>query len=99
MADETVRAAKIAAVGGIAVAVIGLTGVLGAAWMAQNQASSTSTQPTNEQVIDCTDERQQAIDLWRLHPEITIPYQGAGEQACQLNEVIAQAVNAAPATP
>jgi len=87
-ANAAIRVAKITGVVALAGSIIGAGALVGAAVIGQQAKDSQATNQTSTTAIDCTSERQQAIDIWRLHPEITIPYSGAPEQVCQLNEVI-----------
>lgn len=70
---------------GIIVAIIGATSGIGSVTI-QSVVEALSA-PSQE--FDCTDERKEAIEIWEKN-QITIPYSGELEEACQLNEVVEQ---------
>lgn len=73
--------ALIGAAAGVLIATIGLISAI---------VVADITEPDTVPAVsfDCTDERQQALDIYQQHPQINVPYVGELEAACQINEVI-----------
>ena len=110
--SKVVEAAKISAKATNSAGWKGLFAGLGAAIITAGSAygiavatddgssAQTGSQTSITRVIDCTDEVREALDIYRLNPEITAPYSDSdpAEQLCQLNVRIAQvrAIDAPP---